>query len=210
MYYYPGITGVFNDRGTGKTTYVVKYGISEKLSRRHYSAVYANIHIGPKIDEDGLHYGAGIPCVDFDQVAEWHFPSPKGIPRVLLLLDQGHKYLYSREAMTKRNRRVIKVLIESRQHGFDVIYDTWARHSIDPAIRPFTNLVIEAHAIRNSRKELLGFRYDRMDKDIGVLPSQTLSLKQALPIFKCFDSNEIVPDYEIKKKEEGPPRAQST
>jgi hypothetical protein len=194
-----GIAGIFNDRGEGKTTGVVKTGVMEQVTRTHYAKVYANIHIGAKVDPyTGLHFGwPYIDYVTFHEVSNWHFRSPRGIPRVLLLLDQVHKYLEPREAMTKKNRHVIKVIIESRQHGFDVLYDTWGRKRVDPAIRPFTQLVIDAHAIRRGQR-LLGFRYDRYLREGGRLKTLTLPLSQAMPIFELFDSNEVVREYDYE------------
>lgn len=195
-----GISGMFNDRGEGKTTGLVKTGVMEQISRRHYVRVYANIHTGAQIDEDtGYHFGwPFIDYVTFDQVANWHFKAPRGVPRVLLLLDQIHKYLEPRESMTRKNRKVIKTIIESRQHGFDVMYDTWGRRRVDPAIRPYTRLVIEAHAIRRGTR-IVGFRYDRFVRDGGRLRTLTLPISQAEKIFQLFDSNEIVEEYELER-----------
>lgn len=192
-----GIIGLFNEREHGKTTYAVKYLVSEVNSGINYDEAYSNIHIGLKIDKNGFHYGhPKIHFIDYAGLMKLKRPSVNGIPRTIVLLDQVANYIDARASNTKLNIEFTKWLRESRQHGVDVIYTVWMRSEVDKRLRPFTNLVISAYSTPG------GFVYKRILK-VGdsrkVLPTIRIPLAQARAVWKYFDSNELIEDPTIPK-----------
>src|SRR5437773_9706265 len=102
------IIGIFNEREHGKTTFAVKYLLSEVNSGINYDDGYTNIHIGPKVKKDSygkdIHYGnPKIKFIDYEGMMNLNIPSDNGTPRAILLLDQVSNYIDSRASNTKLN-----------------------------------------------------------------------------------------------------------
>lgn len=190
-----GITGIFNDRKHGKTTFMVK-DIVSKVHSGAYDQAFFNIHVGPKTrTEKGrlVHYGdPKIGFIDFAGLMKLHFPTVDGNPRVIVGIDQMPNYLDSRTPHAERNTEMSKWVRESRQHGCDLDYTSWARKETDKRLRPFTDLVVAAH--RTSE----GFFYRRTVRESGIeLKPVRIPWAMAKETWKWFDSAELIDDSTI-------------
>jgi hypothetical protein len=190
-----GITGVFNDREHGKTTYMVKR-ILKGVNTGEYDQAYSNIHIGPKVDKEGHHYGhPKIHFVDYSELIALTCPTREGLPTAIVAIDQVSNYIDSRASMSKLNREFSRFVRESRQHGVDMIYTTWMRSEVDKRLRPFTDLFVMA----NQRKGG-GFWYELIErKTKDFLPQQVMPLQIAKQVWTYFDSTELIEDSTIPK-----------
>ena len=198
-----GITGVFNEREHGKTTYMVKHTVSEVNSGVNYDEAYSNIHIGPKVDpKTGFHYGhPKIHFVNYEQMMALKLKTQNGVPRALLALDQVPNYIDARASNTKLNIDFSKFVRESRQHGLDMIYTTWMRSEVDKRLRPFTDLIIAAKRIPPVGP-FVRFEYRRTVRETGrILPTVSIPLRMAKPVWAYFDSAELIDDPTIPGKE---------
>ena len=176
------ITGVFGEAENGKTTYMVQHMLHEATTREHYDEFYSNIHIRhPR-----------IKFITYEELKELKCPTEKGIAKALVGLDQIHKYLDARRSSSKGNSDFSGIVIESRQHGFDMIYTTWMRSAVDKRLRNFTNLYVLA------QRGYRGFEYERIDKDAEtVLPLVRLPWQMAEAVWNRFDSTELIQDATI-------------
>ena len=194
-----GITGVFNEREHGKTTYMIKHVVSEVNSAINYDEAYVNIHVGPKVkkNEEGrdIHYGhPKIHFINYAEMMELNIPTRNGIPRALLALDQIPNYFDARASNTKLNIQFSKFIRESRQHGVDLIYTTWMRSEVDKRLRPFTNLIISAYSTPG------GFVYKPVERETGrTLPTLRIPWTMAKAVWRYFDSTELINDPTIPK-----------
>lgn len=196
---YP-IIGVFNEREHGKTTFAVKYVISQIASGALYDEAYTNIHVGPKVrEEDGrtVHYGEPrIHFVNYAELMALRRPTKNGVPRAIVLLDQVPNYVDARASNTKLNIEFTKWIRESRQHGLDIIYTTWMRSEVDKRLRPFTDLLVSAN------RDSTGFIYRRTvrktDKIVNLAPVR-IPWSQAKAVWSWFDSSELIEDSTIPK-----------
>lgn len=177
-----GIIGVIGNREQGKSTWMVRHLIREVQSRINYTHGYANLHITyPNID-----------YLDYDGLKNLRAENPKGVPTIIVGLDQIHKYMDSRRSVSKKNVEFSQIIIESRQHGFDLVYTTWARTSVDPRLRKFTDLWVSAQ--RTNR----GFLYTYVETSSGnVIGQKLLSYAEAEHTWKYFATTELVEEYEI-------------
>ena len=194
-----GITGIFNEREHGKTTYMVKHVVSEVNSGINYDVAYSNIHIGPKIDKHGFHFGhPKIHFIDYEGMMKLHIPTRNGVPRALLALDQVPNYVDSRNPNSLLTRQSTKYIRESRQHGVDLIYTTWMRSEVDKRLRPFTDLLVSAKRIP-ANGPLRKFQYSRVIREGRTLPMVTMPLSVAQATWKYFDSSELIQDETIPR-----------
>jgi len=179
------VTGVFGEAENGKTTYMVGEVMSDADLRHDHTEFYSNIHIShPK-----------VKFVNREEMLALRCPTDKGIAKGLLAIDQIHKYFDSRRSQSLGNKEFSDFVIESRQHGLDLIYTTWMRSAVDKRLRPFTNLYVLAQ--RGAR----GFEYTRVDKDQGTeLPFVTMPWARAQQVWNRFDSTELIEDATIPAK----------
>lgn len=186
------VIGVFNERENGKTTFMVKDVVS-KVHGGMYDKAYFNIHVGPKVDPKGLHYGdPKIEYINYEGMMKLELPTVRGLPRAILGLDQISNYFDARRSNTKKNTDFSKYVRELRQHGLDLEYTTWMRSELDKRLRPFTNLVVSA--VRSPT----GFVYEMLDRDrhIAYEPVE-MKWPQAEKTWKWFDSTELIKDPTI-------------
>src|SRR5437016_421369 len=98
------VTGIFGDAEHGKTTWMVRNLLKEVESGEYYDEGYSNIHIGPDLIYDPIlkktvHGGhPKIKFLQYKDLISMKYPAPNGTPRVLVGLDQLHKYFYSRRS----------------------------------------------------------------------------------------------------------------
>ena len=175
------ITGVFGEAENGKTTYMVK-DVIKKLNEGTYAHAYSNIHIRhPKVS-----------FIHYDELLKLKAPTEKGLATHLVALDQIHRYVDARRSNSQANVDFSNWLIETRQHGVDLIYTTWMRSVVDKRLRPFTNLYVLAQRGEN------GFEYDLIDKEAGELgPPRLMPWSMAREVWKQFDSTELIEDDTI-------------
>jgi hypothetical protein len=171
------LAGIFGNRGNGKTTYLVKRLRSEADEGKEYDEFGANIHIKDR----------RIPYYTYEEVQTLQRKAPHGKPRFLLGLDQMHLLFDSRASGTKQNRSFSNVIIQSRQHGFDVLYDTWMSSAIDLRLRRFTPLMILAEKVPQ------GFSYKFVDTEAGPIGMRLMTFQYAKQnVFPYFDTSELV------------------
>ena len=176
-----GITGVFGERENGKTTYMVKHLLKEVHSGLHYDQAFCNIEVDdPKVKK-----------ITYEELIKLKLPAPNGIPRAIVGLDQIHKYMDARRSNSAGNVKFSEVVVESRQHGFDLIYTTWMRSVVDKRLRPFTGLYVLA------QRTSTGFEYDLIDKEKGELGIVKMPWEMAKQVWSKFDSAELIEDASI-------------
>jgi hypothetical protein len=176
-----GITGVFGERENGKTTYMVKHLLKEVHSGRYYDKAFCNIEVkDPKVE-----------LINYKELLELKLPAPHGIPRAIVGLDQIHKYMDARRSNSAANVAFSQMIVESRQHGFDLIYTTWMRSVVDKRLRPFTALYVLA------QRAATGFEYDLIDKERGELGIVKMPWEMARQVWAKFDSAELIEDVTI-------------
>jgi hypothetical protein len=176
-----GIIGVFGNRTHGKTTYMV-YHLMRTLGTI-YTKAYTNIHI------TGL---PGVKYVKYEELKGLREPTIRGTPTAIIALDQIHRYLDARRSTSRKNVDVSGFIVESRQHGFDLIYTTWARSVVDPRLRRFTELTVLAQRV-GPMENPKGFVYQRFDHEFGALPTQFMDRRTAEQVWQHFDTAELVP-----------------
>lgn len=191
-----GIVGVVGPRESGKSTYMVKKLVQAAITKK-YRKVFCNLHIGLKSDKEGLHYGPpGVQFVTYEEFMKIREPAPNGVPSALVGIDQIHRWLDARSSNSKHNIETTDHIVQSRQHGFDILTTTWARSFVDLRLRRFYELLIEAR--RGSDR----FYYDFTDPDVGTISrNRWITLDQARDIWKYFNtSEEILPPVVLKEK----------
>lgn len=178
-----GIIGVIGNREQGKSTFMVRHLIRELQSKTNYTHGYCNLHVT----------WPGIEFLDYENLKTLHAENKSGVPTMIVGLDQIHKYMDARRALSKKNVEFSDVLIESRQHGFDLIYTTWARTSVDPRLRKFTELWVQA------QRTPQGFLYTYIETETGsVIGQKILTYQEAAHTWKYFETTELVSDYEVE------------
>lgn len=190
-----GITGIFNERKHGKTTFMVK-DIVSKVHSGMYDQAFFNIHVGPRTrTEKGrlIHYGdPRVHFIDYAGLMKLELPTVDGNPRAIVGIDQVSNYLDSRTPHAVRNIQTSKWIRESRQHGCDVEYNDWMRSEVDRRLRPFTDLVIAAYRTPD------GFSYRRTIRESGrELKPVKIPWAMAKETWKWFDSTELIKDPTI-------------
>ena len=175
-----GLELILGDRERGKTTLGVLEMVS-KLDSLLYLKGYGNITIDhPKYKK-----------IRYEDLHKLREPAPNGVPTALLYLDQLHKYLDSRQPMSPRNKYVNDVMIESRQHGFDVTGTTWGYSFIDLRYRKFANLEIQAKRLSSA------FLYKFWDRERMRIWQKRLSFEDCEKRwFHYFDTAELVEDID--------------
>lgn len=179
-----GIIGIVGNREQGKTTFMIRHLIREMQLKSNYNRAACNIRVR----------FPGIEYIDsYEGLRNLTAENPKGTPTMIVGLDQIHKYMDARRSMSKKNVDFSQLIIESRQHGFDLIYTTWAMSSIDPRLRKFTELWILAQRTR------MGFEYTFTDPNQGIiLGTKTLTYQNAEWVWKHFETTELVNDIEVQ------------
>lgn len=179
------IIGVVGEAEQGKTTFMVRHILREMQSRKIYKAAHMNIHT------------KGIPHTDYiyklKDIKALRAPSPQGVPQEILGLDQIHKYANARRSSSDRNVQFNDIIIESRQHGFDLIFTTWGMKIVDPNVRKYVDLWVLAEKKRDG----FHYTYAFTDNPSGF-PERVLSEEAASEIWKHFDTTELVKEVEAE------------
>jgi hypothetical protein len=177
-----GITIIVGERERGKTTFGVREVVT-KLDNGTYDEGYSNIHIKHK----------KVKFIKYEELHQIRAPTLDGQPRGILYLDQLHKYLDARQSMCQRNKYVNDVMIESRQHGLDVIGTTWRKGSIDLNFRTFSQRYIGARRFGNK------FIYTFLEPESGKMYQKSLSFDDCrVKWWKYFETAELVEDVDSR------------
>lgn len=174
-----GIIVVVGNRENGKTTFMARHIKRELNLFPVYKKGYSNIKFRDSPEVTFTNY-AGMRLLNAS--------NPKGIPDMILGIDQLHKYADARRSGSRENVEFCDTMIESRQHGFDSIGTTWAMSSIDPRIRKFVELWVLAERKAN------GFHYTYTDPDRGPIGELTIPYSEAEKIWRYFSTIELVED----------------
>ena len=178
------ITGIFGEAENGKTTYMVDKISRELQSGIHYDEARCNL-------QSVCDRNPKIKFINYHDLVTFRGPTKDGVARTIIALDQFHKYLDSRKSQSPLNILTSQVMIESRQHGFDTIFTTWAKSSVDKRVRPFTNLFVLAQAA------VKGFEYEFIDKSAGQVQDGGMPWEYARRVWQRFDSTELIEDPTI-------------
>lgn len=176
-----GIIIVVGNRENGKSTFLVRHIKREIALGSVYKQAYTNLTFKNSPEIIHTNY-AGIRLLDAS--------NKSGVPDTIVGIDQLHLYCDARRSGSKENVEFCQTLIESRQHGFDIIGTTWALSSIDPRMRKFVDLVILAE--RTGK----GFRYTYQEPDqIRPMMQVTLPFAEAARgVWPFYDTVELVKD----------------
>lgn len=186
-----GLIGVVGDREDGKTTWAVRHMKMElnlPMEDRQYVKGYSNLHYKNSPEIEFTNY-AGIKLLDR--------ANERGVPDSVIHLDQIHKYADSMSFATQESKEFIDTLIESRQHGFDLVCTTWSFKAFHPRLRKFIKLWVSAS------QKTDGFHYDYFDVDAGkiITPPDGLVLRfdQAKSVWPFFSTGELVRDDTLSR-----------
>lgn len=181
-----GIIIVVGNRENGKSTFMVRHIKRELAMKRVYRQAYTNLTFIDSPEVIHTNY-AGIRQLDAANAS--------GVPDMIVGIDQLHLYCDARRSGSMENVEFCQTLIESRQHGFDIIGTTWALSSIDPRMRKFVDLVVLAE--RTPR----GFRYTYQEPD-QVRPMMQITLpfaEAARGVWPYYRTTELVKDDTLTK-----------
>jgi hypothetical protein len=197
-----GIIGWTGNRGNGKTTGMVNKVLS-RLNSGRYTGGYSNLHFNndllkkwglPPIEylDLSITEEAGKKTVYYPMLERLRADSPNGIPTKVLAIDQIHKYLDSHLSGARPVSAFRNIVIEMRQHGFDLFWTTWARSGVLNIVRKFTEMQYDCY--RNppiGHGPLVSFKYQPIDMELGLLRVIEIPLRQARDIWECFETTEV-------------------
>jgi hypothetical protein len=168
------LIGIFGSFGSGKTlllTYIaLKYAEMENYD------VYANYHI--KHEKVKV-----IEPEDFIEI------NPESSDkRVFIALDEIYAWLDSRFSLSKVNRLLSWVILQSRKRNMDIGYTAQMSGTVDLRMRGMTDLVVVAENIND------GFKYAFIwEKGLKTYKRVLmLNYKNAEKIWDLYDTREIV------------------
>lgn len=164
------------------------YDLERELDLGWYKKAYCNLHV----KDERVEYIDLSKRPYYKELSELRADNHDGVPTALLCLDQVHKYAPAHRTNATLTVRFVNILVEMRQHGLDLRWDTWARSSVVNRVRKFTPLTIDCYRIGPRPPSLpKGFRYQPIDSENGPLRQEKMSLEQAQKAWKLFDTNEI-------------------
>lgn len=181
-----GIIIVVGNRENGKSTFMVRHIKRELQSRKVYRQAYTNLTFRDSAEVVHTNY-AGIRLLDASNAS--------GVPDTIVGIDQLHLYCDARRSGSMENVEFCNTLIESRQHGFDIIGTTWALSSIDPRMRKFVDLVVLAERTPK------GFRYTYQEPD-QVRPMMQIVLpymEAQRGVWPYYSTSELIKDDTLTK-----------
>jgi len=181
------LIGVLGGFGSGKTLLLAVFGY--KLGFNPNYEVYANFHIKGNVE-----YLTPRKLLDIN-------PKDK---RAVILLDEVYSWLDSRVSISKINRILSWVVLQSRKRNMDIIYSAQLGSSVDLRLRDMTDIVIYCECVGNPVKPK-GFAYIvEWHKGIRFLRRKWFfSFKKASRFFGIYDTREIVKPLGLEKLKKG-------
>lgn len=168
------IAGFCGSIGSGKTLSMVRQAYKMFLEGK---TIYSNIHLN-------------FPHTRYkvEDLQAWATDN-KGITNLVLLIDEAHIYLDSRTSISKRNKIITYLLLQTRKISCDVYFTTQFFDQVDKRLRNLTDHIIECFTKeRTSGMFTLNIVYTR--KNQGYSKKEFVFYSN--DIFKLYDTNEIV------------------
>ena len=180
------LIGVLGGFGSGKTLLLAVFGY--KLSFNPKYVVYSNFRI------KNVEYLTPRKLLDIN-------PKEK---KAVILLDEVYSWLDSRVSISKINRILSWVVLQSRKRNMDIIYSAQLGSSVDLRLRDMTDIIIYCECLGNPVKPK-GFAYlIEWQKGFRNLRRRFFfSFKTASKFFDVYDTREIVKPLGLEKLKKG-------
>lgn len=175
-----GLIGVTGLQGSGKTLFCVQRVLYRYCKLGLYESCYSNVRIHP-------YNGREVTLLDketFKHIGE--------VRNALVVIDESYLWLDSRSSMSKENKAITYLILQSRKRHFDVLWNAQLSGSVDKRMRGVTETLVRA------TKTKFGFKYFVFRRRAALgnwYLSHSLSLPYGLAekIYPYYDSDEIVP-----------------
>lgn len=112
-----------------------------------------------------------------------------------IFIDEGYTWLESRTSLKKVNRFISYIILQSRKRQIDIYITVQLFGSIDLRFRENCDIIIVCQALKNKKKQLLGFNYRILEKRYNgfyLRNSLFLSYDTAKLFFNLYDTYEII------------------
>lgn len=174
------LIGYVGRMGSGKTLSMVKYAY-EKYKKGYtiYSNIKLNFPYKPYTLTDLLEYANN--STNFNNS--------------IIIMDEAHIFLDSRNSGSKRSRMISYILLMSRKRNMHVIYTTQRFHQIDKRLRENSEHINLCSFKKHKRT---GIEYIRNIIITYLEVGQTMRaiVFKAKPYYKLYDSYEVVKNLE--------------
>jgi hypothetical protein len=171
-----GVTGL---QGSGKTLFATRYVLKNFCMRGLYHEAFSNVKILP-------FNGREVTMLDREM-----FKHLADVTNAVVVIDEAYLWMDSRTSVSKENRSISYLILQSRKRKFDVIWCAQLVSSVDKRLRESSETWIKC------MKGKTGFRYAVMKRRPwlgGWYLARWLNLpyERAKDIFPYFDTNQIV------------------
>lgn len=165
------LTLVIGPRGTGKNVFIVN------ITRNTKRLLYSNF----KIDHPNYKHLKLINLLAL----------PKHIE---LIMDEGYTMLESRTSMSSVNIFCSYIAFQLRKTDTSIFVTAQQVGSIDIRYRQEWDYVVICERLDNGKSNwrFWDFLYTIFDKRKGAVSQYEMSYKKAIPLFKLFDTNQII------------------
>lgn len=171
------IIGMIGRMGTGKTLSLVRYAYN--YYRSGYK-IYSNIHLNFPYTRVGLQ-----DLLDYANANTY-------LEKSIVIIDEAHVLLDSRNSASKRNRLVSFFVVLTRKMGCNLLYTTQRFHQIDKRLRDNSDIVISC-----STKTFKGTKYTHN----MIMIMTEFGMKTKREIFKSSDYFNLYNTKELVKIE---------
>lgn len=169
------IIGFIGSMGSGKTLTMVKYAFTYHKSGYK---VYSNIKLRFPYDEYSLQ---GL--LDLTE-------NNKDLKKSVLLLDEAHIFIDSRNSVSKKNKIISYFLLQTRKKGCHLFYTTQRFHQIDKRLRDNTDILIKCYTKTTKKGEKYTLNIINTFKDDCLVTKKYLY--ESKKYYKLYDTYEVV------------------
>ena len=169
------IIAITGSMGSGKTL------LATIIAHKYFSQgsnIYANYGLSFKFTP-----------LNMTQISDAHFD----FNNALLVIDEIHLFIDSRNSMSKKNKIISYFITQSRKRNLVLIYTTQQSHQIDKRLRSNTDYFIKCDNLSTGKKEDVFIRWTINDMEQHA---RTYIFK-ADPYFKLYDTHQMIDFSEV-------------
>ena len=165
------IIAITGNMGSGKTLLATAFAEHYRTTQK--SNIYAN-------------YGLNISYTPLrmQDIADCEFDFSNSV----LIIDEIHLFMDSRQSSTKKNRIISYFITQSRKRNIVLIYTTQQSHQIDKRLRSNTDYFIKCENLTPGVKEDMFIRWTIHDMD----NNEKSFILKADPYFKLYDTHQMI------------------
>ena len=175
------LIGIEGGLGSGKSAIMVKY---LNVDKHKY-----NKHIMCNIGLEGMEYEP----IDVYKLLEYE-EGNTSLYDITLGIDELTVFADCRTSMSKRNRVLSYLVLQSRKRNVDVYYTTQDLQMIDFRIVDHTPITVHAEKLFNKKNEEIDHyrKYTIIDRTNPKRPKLTTFIMDLRPLYDLYDTDEIV------------------